>query len=433
MIKQIYNKNGFTQKNKSFIFFGLTNKSCYLELPYNTIVLVLFVFFVLSFLIKNYKLAFLEFSGTKYIALGIIIHISDPPMSQELLAQAEPFLWFGIGMIGFHYGLNFKITDFGKVNPFGYKIALFDISITFLIIFASFYLILTYLFQQNALSSENLLFISIISAIGVVSSLSATSYVQDKNLAFGKISDFALNSVQFQQTIALILFGIFFLIFPKSEKEHIFALKSSTWTFVNLFLPIILGFLYQIILSTNERINYTKFILLGIIVVNTGIATIFKFSPILFNLLVGIILGNTSRSSDILKEEIKRVYHSVFALILIFVGYKLQLDAPISMFILTFIFIISRYLGKIFGQKFAYQLISPDQRLSHNLAWLFLSQGRIAIILAISFNQFYETAWNSIILVISVLSVMVYEFIGIRTYKNLLVDLEEIEPESISK
>jgi hypothetical protein len=95
-------------------------------------------------------------------------------------------------------------------------------------------------------------------------------------------------------------------------------------------------------------------------------------------------------------------------------------------------FIILRIMGKSIGQSVAKQFIDTNDQKYKNLSWLFMSQGRIAIVMAISFYEFFPSDWSMVILVLSVFSVLVNEYRGLNSYRNLLIDQEEIIPEESS-
>ena len=378
------------------------------------------------FIIKRFKIRFLDVSGSQYVILGMLLSFFLGDIGGSIKTQIEPMVWFCIGLIGFRYGLDFKFVDFGKNNPLGYKLALFDIVVTFSVIFGVLALIMIYIFHRDPFSEQSLLFILPVCVIGIVSSLSAIKNIHNDYLTDGSISGFALQTIQFQQIIALILFGIILLIFHKENPVFLLKLNSSGWTFVNLFLPIFIGFFYQVVLGLMEDEKSLKVLVFAFIAINTGVALILNFSPILFNLVSAIVLGNTSVYTDRIIGDIKHVYKTVVSIILIYAGYTIELITPISLVVLFLGYLVARLLGKTFGQSVALNFISETKSITHKISWLFMSQGRIAIVLAISFYHFFPSEWSMIVLTISFFSVVLFEFLGLKLYRDLLIDEEEI-------
>ena len=61
--------------------------------------------------------------------------------------------------------------------------------------------------------------------------------------------------------------------------------------------------------------------------------------------------------------------------------------------------------------------------------WLFLGQGRISLFLAVAYVLQFPSDWSEILLSVTLVSVFIYEFVGLRTYRSLLIDQEEIIPD----
>ena len=381
---------------------------------------------VFIYILKRFKIAFLEVSGFQYVLIGLLLSFFLGKEGESVKQSIEPMIWFCIGLIGFRFGLDFKFVDFGKNNPLGYKLALFDAIITFASVFVVVSLVLYYVFHRSPFAETSLLFSLPLSVIGIVSSLSATQHIHDDHVTYGRISDFAIYTIRFQQIIALVLFGIIFLIFHKENNELLVTLNSSSWTFINLFLPIFLGFFYQIILGIVTDDKKIKILTFSFIAINSGTAILFNFSPILFNLICGVVLANTSKHSTKLTDEIKLINKTVVSLIMIYAGYTIKIDALIVVILTFFVVVSARFFGKSFGQTIANRFISDRQHIRQNVSWLFMSQGRIAIVLGISFYHFFPSDWSMVILVTSLFSVILYEYIGLKTYRNLLIDQEEI-------
>ncbi len=160
-------------------------------------------------------------------------------------------------------------------------------------------------------------------------------------------------------------------------------------------LAIVIGSIIGWIIYLVGKITYSKtFILafsIGILFLNCGIATYLHLSPILLNMVSGIVLVNKSKLvsrkiNAALGEWSPPVYMVFFALI----GARLNFAMIWQYLVLILLYIVARTGGKWGGAWLGASVSSSDKNVRKYLGFTLLSQAGVAIGLSLAAGKYLE-------------------------------------------
>ena len=399
------------------------------------ITLAIAIFYIIKQFADNNSLSIIRLTGFPYLVLGLLLNNNILNLNIWTL-DIKDFHWLIlliISLMGLRYGLNFKFSDFGNTNSYVFKTALFDIVFTFLVVFSGLILFSYFVFPSKLFERDFLVFISSVSVISIISSLTISKYGLSNDEKKSVLGELIEKSIRFQQIIAIYLFGLIFILFPLEKSFLIKDMQSFMWVFVATVSSFVLGLIFQLILSNESNIKHIRFYIFIIMLVSSVLSEFFSLSPLFIALIVGSVLSNSSRNAELLRAEVGQSSHVVTSL-LVFIA-ALNLSMPnwqiFSYFFVAYIAL--RYLGKYLAQKIAFQLIEPNQRYSNQIYTVFWGQGRLAIALVVCLQQVYSNDYINSLMLIIILSVFFNEWAALKSYKNVEIDAEKFSGGLISK
>jgi Kef-type K+ transport system membrane component KefB len=163
----------------------------------------------------------------------------------------------------------------------------------------------------------------------------------------------------------------------------------------------------------------------------SGAAYYLNLSPIFINLVLGIMLANTSSIRHRLLEMMHSVEKPFYVVILVFAGAAWNLAAlaerwPLFAFCAG-LYLLLRYWGKSFGGYAAYTTSENPEQLPRRIGLGLLSQGAVAVAMIVNYRQVYKNEFIDIAISCVLVSVILYEFLSPKLTKNILIDANEIQ------
>lgn len=364
----------------------------------------------LTFLNRKYFLGFrsILLTGTEYIFIGVLLGgMGLNILDSEALNKLEPFLIFGLCLIGFLFGLQFKVRQLKNLPGFYFSISAVQAILTFLMVAPILYLV----FKEYALLSESVLILLAIT-LGSTSSCTAQSAlaIVSKNYKFKdrRLLDLMRYISGIDGFYALCFFAVAMSLFPRGEIVDFNLFESIKW----IFVTIIIGIIPALIFISLTRLRFSKqeflLFLIGTIVFCGGLAYQINYSPLISGFVCGIVIANFCRHhlrtlSEVLHAE-KSIY--IILLLLLGAGWNLKMD---FVFIIAGIYVIVRTLGKFVGTFIGTRIFKPEYNVPPTLGFGLISEGGFTVAIILNFKLLYPAIADSLITII-IISLFVNEF-----------------------
>lgn len=354
-----------------------------------------------------------------YIIIGIIIGESGLKfISQETVANMDPFNFFALGLIGFSIGGELKSSVLKKYGKQFIWILFFEAFTAFFVVgaimFTAVFLLTKNIFYSMALS---LLFGSISSATAAA----GTTDVLWEYRAKGPMTSILLGIVALDDVVALFLFAISASIISSIQGSG----TSSLWA--NIFTPImeiggavvigviagyVLSYLVRHYQDTERVLSFS----IGAILAALGISGILKLDTIMTCMVMGFVLTNTAgKAADGMFSQINKFTPPIYVVFFVLVGAKLNIKQfgkePIILLLLV-LYLGGRTLGKMVGASLGAVLGKASAKIRRFLPFTLFSQSGVAIGLSILCAQRFPGDIGNNILIVVTASTFIVQIIG---------------------
>ncbi len=384
------------------------------------------------FLIGKLQSRFFFTSGIEYIILGVLVgpHVTNI-MTPDIVNQLSPVMSLSLGSLGLLYGLQLRLRDLNRADGESYRLTFIAVITTVLLISGVFGL----LFWRRQFGQED--WTAILSgalalgATGAVSARTAIDVVKQHYKAKGKITERLQFVAGFDELLGIIIFGLIFCFLHVGQTSGIRPLTTTEWAAVNIAFGIVLGILFFLFLGKEEDKNLLLLSLLGIVVFASGVAYYLNLSPIFINLVLGIMLANTSKVRDRLVEILQSVEKPFYVVILVFAGAAWNLSdldsRGLPLLAFAVLYLMLRYFGKLIGGHLAYTGSENPELMPRRIGLGLLSHGAVAVAMIINYRQVYKNDFTDVVVACVLVSVIIYELLSPKLAKDILIDANEIQ------
>lgn len=357
-------------------------------------------------------------------------------MTPDVVRQLNPFISVSIGSLGLLYGLQLRIRDLAKVHTESYRLLFSEFLTTQILVTGIFAIIFYQLFPND---KDNVGIFSGALVLGTSAAISAPTAIRAVRKRFkakGPATDMLDFVIRFDQLLGIVFFGLIFCFYHIGQTHGIRALTTTEWLAVNIGIGIVLGLLFYLFLGKEESENKLLLGILGIVVFSSGAAYYLNLSPLFINLILGVMLANTSKIHKKIIEVLHSVEKPFYAVILVFAGAAWNWDSyaerwPLMLQLVLF-YLVIRYFGKLLGGQIAHTASEAPELLLRRIGTGLLSQGGVAVAMVVNYQQVYQNNYTAIVMTCVLISVVFYEWWSHYLTQKVLVDANEIESRALT-
>jgi len=245
----------------------------------------------------------------------------------------------------------------------------------------------------------------------------------------GEFTKNVLALVAIDNLNCIVIFGIATAIIQGIYSPAIAGIGMITSVIVEIGLAVIFGVLAGIALAWMVRRNTETpkllTILLGLVLVNTGLADQFNLSALLVNMIMGGVATNMIPRRAVLAATMERVELPIFIAFLTLAGAKLDLRIFDTVGLIVVGYVIARFVGKSLGSYLASKFTTLPVNMQRNIGLALTPQAGVAIGLSIIAEEKMPHA-SGMITGVVLGGVIVFEIIGPLLVKVALKNTGEI-------
>lgn len=365
--------------------------------------------------IRNFLL-----TGVEYIFIGAALgKMGLNFLDVAALQNFEPFLLFGLSLVGFLYGSQFEIKLIRRLPRYFFSITALQSSVIFLIVTFFTYFIFQSVFLLSTLPS-------LLSAIMLGSTAACTAQsalaIVSKNYKLNNKG--LLELLRYISSVdglfALVFFTLALSIIPIDHLDE-FHLPDSINSF---FITILLGVIPAFILITLGKIRFSDqeylVFVIGTILFCGGLAAQIQHSPLVSGLICGMVTANFCRHRTRALQTVLTAEKSVYIILLLLIGasWDFKFDCRL---ILIGVYFMTRILGKIVGNYIAVKIYRPYFPVPPLYGLGLLSEGGLTVAIALNFQLLYPELADILVTVV-IASITLNDFISpkliIRQFKE---------------
>ncbi len=348
-----------------------------------------------------------------YVIAGIILGPSCLKLlSNQNLTSLTIISEMAVAILAFKVGSEFVVRDMRKLGKSFAVITVTEVIGTVLIGFSVTY----FLFQQS------LVFSLILASLAAVTAPAATIMVMRQYRADGPVTRTLLPVIALDGVLGVVLFGIAISI--ASVVAH--GIDISAWQMVSraavqIFGGLALGTLFGLGLTffgpkagdSDELLVIT----IAIILACTGVAKVFTVSPLLANVMMGLILVNLTQNSNRIFFGLNQFMPPLYVLFFTLAGASFYLPMILEVGLLILGYPLARAAGKLLGSWIGARGVKAEPTVQKYLGAALLPQGGLTIALATLVKQYLPDISMAVMTII-ILTVLLYEIVGASIAKT---------------
>ncbi len=388
--------------------------------------LVAVAYLVAHFVMEKLQHRYFFTTGGEYVLLGVLVGPVTPWLSvvdEAIIRQLAPLMSLAIGWMGLLYGMQLDLRKLLMARDGAVKLSIVAGLTTLVLVSAVSWLAL----QQAPLRAgpeATLLASVLLGAAAAVSAPSALDLVRSRFDADGPLTRTLSRALQLDELTSILLFGSIFCVFNEVQVDLERDLTPAEWLLISLALGAVLGILFRLFLGEESDPDKQFLALVGIIVFASGTAHYLELSPLLVNLVLGVVLVNVADDSEAILAVLERTAQPMYIVLLLFAG-AMWAPVPWWGWVFAALFVLVRIAAKMLGGLGAAIALGPDTR--RDIGRGMLAQGGVAVAMALNFKLVYEGPLIGVAFTAVLLSVVANELWSARLLKGLLIDAGDIQ------
>ena len=278
-----------------------------------------------------------------------------------------------------------------------------------------------------------------LAAIATATAPAATVAIIREYRAQGPLTETILSVVALDDALAIMLFGLVLTIDLKQLSTFgETALQSLSASFVEilvaLVIGVILGLAAHFLIKIAKEVTDSLIIILGIVLLGIGLASISHTSALMTNMFLGVTLINVSSRNRDIVANLEKLTPPIYCFFFVLAGANLNLKVftTVGPTMITWgiIFVSARIIGKIVGAYVGGALSGASETIRKYLGLTLIPQAGVAIGLTLLITQdssYFE--FRSVILNITLIAVAFNEIVGPACTRFALFKAKEVTVE----
>jgi len=353
---------------------------------------------------------------TGYLLMGILIGpsclrlIPEPILEEEL----DPVVDIALGIIAFSIGGSLSLPQVKRLGK----------SITWITFLQSLGAFLLVTFSVSFIGpkivhfplSTIFPFALVLGAIASATAPAATVAVINELKAKGPLTTTLLAVVALDDAVAIVLFGISNSVASTligEMRTYKIILTPFIEIVGSLGLGVSLGFLLRFISKYLRTDHGFLIVSLGMVCLASGTAMIFKFSPLLANMVLGFVVVNGRKKDQRFITVLEFISPPLYAIFFALAGTYLRVKTLSLVGLLGVVFIFTRMLGKVGGAWLGGYIstMSPETRKYLGLTLLPQAGVAVGLVLIAHENPAFKI-YGDMMINIVLASVAINEIVG---------------------
>lgn len=343
---------------------------------------------------------------TGYLLAGLILGpYCLNVFSADLVKNLELVSEMALAFIAFSIGAEFKISYLKKIGSMSVVIAI--VAAMLAAVFVTISLVIIGVDFEIAL---------LLGAIASATAPAATIMVVRQYNAKGPVSEMLLSVVAIDDAVALILFGLSMAVVNSMQNPGQASVGMSIVMPVveiagSFAVGLMLGLLFKIPLKYFRKDSNRLIITTGFVFLASSVASMMGLSPLLLCMSMGAVLINITDSAKSIFCLADGFTPPLYLMFFVVSGADLDVTILPKVGLIGILYIISRFLGKVFGASVGAIITKAPETVRKYLGLTLIPQAGVAIGLSLLASQKLPECAAAIRTVV-LAATFIYELIG---------------------
>jgi len=397
--------------------------------------------FVVGQLLNRWLSRFVSLSGAEYLVVGVLMgpHMGFGLLSEHALATLQPLVSLLLGVVGFVIGIHARRalarrenTLVGLLSSVGVTLLCTVVLVTVLGLLGfdapsqQWHLTLAAVgdYQLELYASGQLLWpsVAIASTACVVSPtviLSTCRRLHSRGPVGGALRAIADAS----QVVGICVLGLGLAAVRATGEANRFGIGVAEWALAAVAASVVCGLLFTLFIGRENDPSRVFLASIGAVTFAAGLGASLGIAPLFVTLVAGMTVAATSPHADALGEQLERLRHPLFVMILLLCG-AYWVPAEPLLWSLVPLVVLLRYAAFSLLAGGLLRSVPEEPLRVPRIASGLLAQGTLAPAMALNFALIFPEL-GSVVLTVVLAGTLINDLWSLRGIERLLVDAQE--------
>ncbi|MDE2886894.1 MAG: hypothetical protein OXR72_01695 [Gemmatimonadota bacterium] len=355
-------------------------------------------------------------TGIEYLLVGFLLGgAALDLLDAATLDGLYPFVGMGLSWIGMLFGVQWEFRRLNHIPGRVFGVALVQSMITIVVVAVPFLLLFHNLYARE---TELLVIgaVTLAAAASGTASSGLTLFARNTPAPARPLMRLLTNVSNIDDLVGLTAFGLISCLAVLHAGG-----STYTWIAVSAGLGLTVGLLVVALTANRLKDDEMLLVVMGAITFSGGLSLYLSLSPLLVNLIAGVIVANLARGRARagIRTVLLRGEHSIYIIFLILVGAGWRIESA-WLLALVPVYVLVRTLGKTLGGFVSVRLFLPGSRALSGLGLGLLSHGGMAVAIVVNLHQIHRSEVTDAVISVVLLGIIASELIAPASTRRLL-------------
>jgi hypothetical protein len=362
-------------------------------------------------------------SGAEYLVLGLLLGPKGTGLLDEgMLDQLTPFFMLAIGWLGTGVGMRLWLPLLARTPGVLFRVGFAQSLVTLGLVAGATWAVLHLVVGLGQV--EAALPAVVLGAIAAASAHEAVE-VASRRLGHRNLVVRQLEVASGTDAIvAMVAFTVVLALFHRPIVGGGRVPTPTEWVAITVGIGLVGGWLFHLFLGEERSPDRLFIAIAGAIILTTGAANYVGMSPLLPGMLLGVILVNTSRQRDAIRETITRVERPLYFIMLVCAG-ALWAPSAADGFLLVLVFLAVRAVARIGGARLVSRANGLLPAFGPRWGVALLGQGGLAIALGLDYLTTVNAVLPNLVFTAAFISVILTDLFSAKLAHDVIGELPQ--------
>ena len=355
-------------------------------------------------------------TGSEFLIVGALLGSGFFGILDDVTLQGlYPFMGLGLSWIGLLFGIQWEFRRLIRIPRESFGVAMIQAFVTMAVVALPFAFLFRWLFP-----GEGAMVLLAALTLGAAASDTAQSSLALVSRGAPRGARPLMRLLQsvsdLDGLVGVVAFGLAVcLVLPHS------TMPGPLWIGISIGLGVVCGLLLTALASYRLNPREMLLIVIGTVVFSGGLALHLGLSPLLINLIAGMVVANLARhrARTGIRSVLLQGEHSIYILFLLLVGAGWAVDA-LWIVALVPAYFVARIVGKFAGGYVSTGFFLPGAASFRRIGLGLISHGGMAVAIVVNLQQIHRSSLTDAITSIVLLGILISGFVSPMLTRRLL-------------
>jgi Kef-type K+ transport system membrane component KefB len=228
------------------------------------------------------------------------------------------------------------------------------------------------------------------------------------------------------QIVAVVVLGLVLATARATDAASRFSMSVTEWGLAATAGGVVCGLLFGLFIGRESDASKIFLATIGLVTFASGLASALGISSLFVNLVAGLTVSLISPHAPRLQQELDRLQHVLFVLLMIFAG-ALWVPVRGALWLLPLLYVAVRFVARRLATAAAVFSFAAEPPAARRLGNGLLGQGSLALAVAVEYSLRLP-AHAPLVLTTVLIGALLSDLWSLRALRTVLADAGELGP-----